>query len=187
MKLYWAIDWLIDSYIDWSLTEPSWDGRRLTSGLIQYDPIQYSLWGCCFGFFHVQIFVAQRGQKNNRNTHESITAVIQWLSVNSKRVCVSHCLWGTGLTGFNRGFWGATLPSTDGSGCCRLPTDYIIMLRALMCFSKMLWLRQREAGMERVGFYTEKYRRKIKKMCRGYLNIPVLTITMIFKNKILLC
>lgn len=99
MKLYWPIDQLIDRYIDWSLTKPSWDGRGrgLTSGLSQYDPIQYSL---CF-LFHVQIFVAQRGQKK-RTQHESIIAVIQWLSMNSKRVC--HCLWGTGLTGFKWGF-----------------------------------------------------------------------------------
>lgn len=102
MKLYWPIDRLIDSYTDWSLTEPSWDGRELTSGLIQYDPIQYSLW--FFFFFHVQIFVAKRGheKKNNRNTHESIIAVIQWLSMNSESVC--HSLWVTGLTEFKWGF-----------------------------------------------------------------------------------
>lgn len=34
----------------------------------------------------------------------------------------------------------------DRSRYCSLPTDYIIMLRALMCFSQMLWLRQREEG-----------------------------------------
>lgn len=103
MKLYWPIDQLIDSYIDWSFTVPSWDGRGLTSGLIQYGPIQYSLCFFVLFFLHMQIFVAQRGQKkNNRDPHESIIAVIQWLSMNSK--CVCHCLWGTGLKGFKWGF-----------------------------------------------------------------------------------
>ena len=52
-----------------------------------------------FCFFYMRKSLWHReDEKNNRNTHKSITAVIQWLSMNSK--CVCHILWGTGLTGF---------------------------------------------------------------------------------------
>lgn len=98
MKLHWPIDQMIDSYIDWSLTKPSWDRRRLTSGLIQYDQIQYSL---CFLKCANQAYLAQRDKKQQKHT---------WINNSGdpvtlhelKQVC--QCYRGTGLKGFNRDF-----------------------------------------------------------------------------------
>lgn len=102
MKLYWLIDRLIDSYIDWSLTEPSWDGRGLTSGLIQYDPIQYSL--CFFFFSCANLCGTERTEKQQRHTW--INNSSDPVTLHELKVCVRVCLrlWGTGLTGFKWGF-----------------------------------------------------------------------------------
>lgn len=78
------IDQPIDRSIDWSLTEHPWDRRGLTSGPIQYKPIQYSL---CFVF--VFFMCRSLRHREGRNTHRSIINEIQWLSMNSKYVCQS--------------------------------------------------------------------------------------------------
>lgn len=122
MKLYWPIDRLIDSYIDWSLTEPSWDGRGLMSGLNQYDPLQYSL---CFVFFSCANLCGTERTKTNRNTHESIIAVIQWLSMNSKYVCHS-----SGELGWRGLKWGFEVQhchlwtGLDATGSQRITSSY---------------------------------------------------------------
>lgn len=167
MKLYWTIDCLIDSHIDWSLTEPSWDGRGLTSGPNQYDPIQYSL--CFFVFFFpcANLCGTER-TKADRNTQESIIAVIHWLSMNSKYLC--HSFGELGWQGLKWGFWGTTLPSMDMCRCCWLPADYIIVLTAPMCFSQMLRLRQREETVvlhsgNRWGWKSFMYVKFYKSVC----------------------
>lgn len=80
----------------------------------QIDMTQFNIhFVFCF-FFYVQIFEVQRGQKNNRNTHESIIAVIQWLSMNSKYVCQSFSELG----------WGAFGPfSRRNTATCRRVTE----------------------------------------------------------------
>ncbi len=73
-------------------------GGGLTSGPIQYDPIQYSL---CF--FRVQIFVAQRGRKKQpkrtwiNNSSDPVT-------LHELKVCATVCreLGWQGLTGVSR-------------------------------------------------------------------------------------
>lgn len=54
----------------------------------QIDMTQFNIHFVIFFFLCANLWGAQR-KETNRNTHESIIAVIQWLSMNSKYVCKS--------------------------------------------------------------------------------------------------
>lgn len=154
MKLHWLIDQLIGSYIDWALNEPPWDGTGgLTSGLIQY----MNRFNIHFVFPSCAKLWGTERTKRNRSTHESITAVIQWLYVNLKQVC--HCLWGTGLTGF---MWGFEVQhchlrtGLDAAGSRRITSSY----RGHWCFSKMQ-SQTKKQGVGLLGCLLDKLRRFI--------------------------
>lgn len=88
----------------------------------------------------------KRKNTQQKYTHESIIAVIQWLSMNSERVC--HPLRGTGLTGFTWGMFEVQHwhPWTClGAAGCQWITSSCWGQPHRCVFLKMLWLRQREA------------------------------------------
>lgn len=90
----WSADWQL-YWLIFNRALLRWEGADIRPNSIWPNSILTLI----FVFLHAQIFVAQRRQKKTtRNTHKSITALIQWLSIKSK--CVCHSLWGTGLTGF---------------------------------------------------------------------------------------
>lgn len=100
MKRYW-LDWLADWQAYWLILNSAplrWVGAYIRPKSIQPNSI-FILF--IYFFFRVQIFEAQRGKKINRKTHESIIAVIQWLSMNSICVPEFQC---TGMTGIGAGF-----------------------------------------------------------------------------------
>lgn len=143
MNLYWLIDRLIDIYIGWSLSRPSWDTRALTSGLTQYEAVQYSLWAF-FSFANLCDSGKRKKKTHNKNKRiNDVHAMNQWLLKLRKCATVNREL---GWVHFHRVSRGNT--AIYGHVWELRGSDYIIILRAMMCFSKMLRLRQRDVGLD---------------------------------------
>lgn len=135
----WSADWQL-YWLIFNRALLRWEGADIRPNSIWPNSILTLI----FVFLHAQIFVAQRRQKKTPETHTNQLQRWSSDSPSSQSVCATVCgeLGWLGLfeiLRYNTAIYGEVwrLP---------FPTDYIIMLRALMCFSQMLRLRQREAG-----------------------------------------
>lgn len=113
-------DWLADWQLYWLIFK--WDLVRrdlLTSGLIRYDPIQYSLWFILYFFSRANLCGTERTGKTTE-THTWINNSSDPVTLHELKSVCAHNWWGTGLNGFTWGFevqhchpW----TSPDAAGC----------------------------------------------------------------------